>query len=41
MGAAMSYIVMLIMIAIVLGAIWILQRERKNLDAIYSKPAAT
>lgn len=39
-GAAMSYITMMLMIAIVLGAIWLLRRERRALDQIYtSKPS--
>ncbi len=37
LGAAMSYVVMLIMIAIVLSAIWLLQRERRTLDAMHAK----
>lgn len=39
-GAAMSYIVMLLMIAIVLVAIHLLRREKRSLDAIYAKEAA-
>jgi multiple sugar transport system permease protein len=35
-GAAMSYIVMLIMIVIVLLAIHLLRREKRSLDAMYS-----
>lgn len=38
-GAAMSYIVMLMMIAIVLVAIRLLRREKRSLDAIYGGPA--
>src|SRR5215475_7447125 len=38
-GAAMSYIVMLLMITIVLAAIHILRREKRSLDAIYAGPA--
>ena len=36
-GAAMSYIVMILMIAIVLLAIALLRREKRSLDAMYSK----
>lgn len=39
-GAAMSYIVMLLMIAIVLLAIHLLRREKRSLDAMYAKEAA-
>jgi multiple sugar transport system permease protein len=35
-GAAMSYIVMMIMIVIVLLAIHLLRREKRSLDAMYS-----
>lgn len=38
-GAAMSYIVMLLMIAIVLVAIHLLRREKRSLDAMYAKEA--
>ena len=34
-GAAMSYVIMLLMIAIVLAAIWVLRREKSNLDQMY------
>lgn len=38
-GAALSYVVLVLMIGIVLTAIHFLQREKKNLDAMYaSKP---
>jgi multiple sugar transport system permease protein len=39
-GAAMSYIVMLLMIAIVLAAIHLLRREKRSLDAMYAKDPA-
>ena len=39
-GAAMSYVVMMIMIAIVLAAIYLLRREKKALDEMYGDPAA-
>ena len=35
-GAAMSYVVMLLMIAIVLAAIWVLRREKSSLDKMYN-----
>ncbi len=38
-GAALSYVVMMLMIAIVLGAIQLLRREKRALDAVYGKPA--
>ena len=38
-GAAMSYIVMVMMIVIVLAAIQLLRREKRSLDAMYAKPA--
>jgi multiple sugar transport system permease protein len=38
-GAAMCYLVMMLMIAIVLAAIKLLQREKRALDAMYAKPA--
>ncbi len=34
-GAAMSYVVMMIMIAIVLAAIYLLRREKRSLDQMY------
>ena len=34
-GAAMSYIVLMLMVAIVLFAIWLLRREKHSLDAMY------
>lgn len=37
-GAAMSYIVMIMMIVIVLAAIQLLRREKRSLDAMYEKP---
>lgn len=38
-GAALSYVVLVIMVAIVMGAIWLLRREKTSLDAMYaSKP---
>jgi multiple sugar transport system permease protein len=40
-GAAMSYIVMLMMIVIVLGAIQLLRREKRSLDKMYEQPTAT
>ena len=39
-GAAMSYIVMLLMIAIVLVAIHLLRREKRSLDLMYAPHAA-
>jgi multiple sugar transport system permease protein len=39
-GAAMSYIVMVLMVFIVLGAISLLRREKRNLDAMYAKVEA-
>jgi multiple sugar transport system permease protein len=39
-GAAMSYIVMLMMIVIVLGAIQLLRREKRSLDKIYKQSDA-
>ena len=39
-GAAMSYVVMMIMIAIVLAAIYLLRREKRALDEMYGDPAA-
>ena len=38
-GAAMSYIVMMIMIVLVLLAIQLLRREKRSLDAMYAKAA--
>ena len=38
-GAAMSYIIMVIMIVIILAAIRILRREKSALDALYQAPA--
>jgi multiple sugar transport system permease protein len=40
-GAAMSYIVMLMMIVIVLGAIQLLRREKRSLDKMYRQSGAT
>jgi multiple sugar transport system permease protein len=38
-GAALSYVVLVLMVAIVMTGIYFLQREKKNLDALYmSKP---
>ena len=38
-GAVLSYLVLFMMIAIVLSAIWLLRREKRSLDAMYqSKP---
>ena len=34
-GAAMSYVIMLLMVVIVLAAIWVLRREKSNLDHLY------
>ena len=39
-GAAMSYIVMLLMVVIVLFAIRLLRREKRSLDTMYEKAAA-
>lgn len=38
-GAAMSYVVMMIMIAIVLAAIYLLRREKRALDQMYGEAA--
>ncbi len=38
-GAAMSYVVMMLMIAIVLVAIHLMRREKRSLDAMYAKAA--
>ena len=38
-GAAMSYITMMLMIAIVLAAIWVLRRERRALDQLHGAKA--
>lgn len=35
-GAALSYVVLVMMVAIVLGAIWLLRREKTSLDAMYA-----
>lgn len=35
-AAALSYVVLLMMVVIVLGAIWLLRREKTNLDAMYA-----
>jgi multiple sugar transport system permease protein len=35
-GAALSYIVLVIMVAIVMAAIWLLRREKTSLDAMYA-----
>jgi multiple sugar transport system permease protein len=37
-GAAMSYLVMMLMIVIVLAAIALLRREKRSLDAMYAQP---
>ena len=39
-GAAMSYIVMLLMVVIVLFAIRLLRREKRSLDTMYAKAVA-
>jgi multiple sugar transport system permease protein len=40
-GAALSYVVMVLMVFIVLGAIALLRREKRALDAMYAaKPEA-
>lgn len=39
-GAAMSYLVMMLMIVIVLAAIYLLRREKRALDAMYADAAA-
>jgi multiple sugar transport system permease protein len=39
-GAAMSYVVMMLMIVIVLAAIHLLRREKRSLDAMYAQPTA-
>ncbi len=38
-GAAMSYIVMMLMIVLVLLAIQLLRREKRSLDVMYAKAA--
>jgi multiple sugar transport system permease protein len=40
-GAVLSYITMLLMVVIVLGAIRLLRREKQALDAMYAKPEPT
>src|SRR5215211_5939785 len=37
-GAALSYVVMVLMVVIVLAAIGLLRREKRALDAMYAKP---
>lgn len=38
-AAVLSYVVLILMVAIVMSAIWLLRREKKNLDAMYdAKP---
>jgi multiple sugar transport system permease protein len=38
-AAVLSYVVLFLMVAIVMSAIWLLRREKKNLDAMYdAKP---
>jgi len=38
-GAVLSYLVLFMMMAIVMSAIWLLRREKKSLDAMYeTKP---
>ena len=39
LGAAQSYITMIIMVVIVLAGIRLLRREKRSLDSIYDKPA--
>lgn len=39
-GAALSYVTLLLMMVIVYGAIWLLRREKRNLDAMYTQRAA-
>ena len=39
-GAAMSYVVMMLMIVIVLIAIHLLRREKRSLDTMYASAAA-
>lgn len=38
LGAAQSYVVLIITVLIVLGAIRLLQKEKRSLDTIYAKP---
>ena len=40
-GAAMSYVVMMLMVGIVLIAIHLLRREKRSLDAMYERAGAT
>ncbi len=35
-GAALSYVVLVLMIGIVMGGIWLLRREKKSLDEMYT-----
>ncbi len=41
LGAAQSYVVMIMMVVIVLAAIRLLQREKRVLDKMYAKPGET
>ena len=41
LGAAQSYITMVIMVAIVLAGIWLLRKEKRSLDSMYAKPRET
>ena len=41
LGAAQSYVVMIMMVLIVLAAIKLLQKEKSSLDTMYAKPRET
>ena len=41
LGAAQSYVVMIMMVAIVLAGIKLLQKEKRSLDRMYTKPRET
>ena len=41
LGAAQSYVVMVMMVLIVLAAIKLLQKEKRSLDTMYAKPRET
>ena len=41
LGAAQSYVVMVMMVLIVLAGIKLLQKEKRSLDTMYAKPRET
>ena len=41
LGAAQSYVVMVMMVVIVLAGIKVLQKEKHSLDTMYAKPRET